>query len=311
MRAGNRTAADHKGLLLLKKSPGLTSFESLKAVKEALSQGSVGHTGTLDKFASGLLLVLAGSALKLAQWFSGAPKEYEGVIRFGAETETLDPEGEITARGPVPSPEEIGKVLPLFRGKIMQEPPLYSAIHVNGARAHELARAGKRPEIKKRPVHIYGLELLSWEAPLAWIRVRCSAGTYIRSLARDIALAAGSRAHLVELVRTRIGGFLLGEAVDPAAGPGALVSSLRSIDARIFASLGLPHIAAEEETIRAMVHGKPLQTLFKDLPDVPVLGVFGPSLAAATTTPGGEGELAAVLEQKQGRWSYGHVFAGH
>jgi tRNA pseudouridine55 synthase len=293
--------------LLLKKNPGLTSFESLRAVKEALSQGNVGHTGTLDKFASGLLLVLAGSALKLAQWVSQVPKEYDGVICFGAETETLDPEGEIIAKGPIPPLEEIEKVLPLFRGEIMQAPPLYSAIHINGSRAHELARAGKKPEIKKRPVHIYVLELLSWEAPFARIRVRCSAGTYIRSLARDIALAAGSRAHLAELVRTRIGGFPLREAVDPAAGHEALVSSLRLIDAKTFDALtALPHIAADEETVRALVHGKPLQTLFKDLPDVPVLGVFGPSPAGE-----GEGELAAVLEQKQGRWSYGHVFAGH
>jgi tRNA pseudouridine55 synthase len=305
MRAGNRRTTDHNGLLGLKKNPGLTSFESLSAVKKALSQGSVGHTGTLDKFASGLLLVLAGSALKLAQWVSGAPKEYEGVIRFGAETETLDPEGKIIAEAQAPPAGEIERVLPFFRGEIMQEPPLYSAIHVNGARAHELARAGKRPEIKKRPVHIYELELLSWEAPLARIRVRCSAGTYIRSLARDIALAAGSRAHLAELVRTRIGGFSLGEAVDPAEGPDVLRSSLRSVDTKVFASLGLPFIAAEEEAVRAMIHGKPLASVFKDLPDVPVLGVFGPSPA------GGEGELAAVLEQKQGRWSYGHVFAGH
>jgi tRNA pseudouridine55 synthase len=290
--------------LLLKKNPGLTSFESLKAVKKAFFQGSVGHTGTLDKFASGLLLVLAGSSLKLAQWFSGPSKEYEGLIRFGAETETLDPEGEIIAEGPVPLREEIEKVLPLFRGEIMQEPPLYSAVHINGVRAHELARAGEKAEIKKRPVTVYELELLSWEAPLARIRVSCSAGTYIRSLARDIALAAGSRAHLAELVRTRIGGFFLRDAVDPAAGPEALVSSLKPVNTKIFDSLGIPCIAAGEEAVRAMAHGKPLTAIFKDLPDVPVLGIFGPPQS-------GEGELAAVLEQKQGKWSYGHVFAGH
>jgi tRNA pseudouridine55 synthase len=304
MRVGSRTTTDHKGLLLLKKNPGLTSFESLKPVKKALSQGSVGHTGTLDKFASGLLLVLAGPSLKLTQWFSGPSKEYEGLIRFGAETETLDPEGEIIAEGPVPLREEIEKALPLFRGEIMQEPPLYSAIHINGVRAHELARAGKRAEIKKRPVVIYTLELLSWEAPFARIRVSCSAGTYIRSLARDIALAAGSRAFLTELVRTRIGGFFLRDAVDPAAGPEALVSSLKPLDTKIFDALGLPHIAAEEEAVRAMVHGRPPSAIFRELPEVPVLGVFGPPRT-------GEGELAAVLEQKQGRWSYGHVFAGH
>jgi tRNA pseudouridine55 synthase len=304
MRAGNRRTTDHNGLLGLKKNPGLTSFESLSAVKKALSQGSVGHTGTLDKFASGLLLVLAGSALKLARWFLGAPKEYEGIVRFGEETETLDPEGEIIARRPVPSKEEIEKVLPLFRGEIWQAPPLYSAIHINGVRAHELARAGEKPEIKKRPVSIYELELLSWEAPFARIRVSCSAGTYIRSLARDIALAAGSGAHLTELVRTRIGGFLLRDAVDAAAGPETLASALVPVGKKTFDALELPHIAAGEEAVRAMIHGKPLAAVFKDLPDVPVLGVFGPSQT-------GEGELAAVLEQKQGRWSYGHVFAGH
>ncbi|MDR1863708.1 MAG: tRNA pseudouridine(55) synthase TruB [Treponema sp.] len=304
MRARDRTAADHNGLLLLKKNPGLTSFESLKAVKKALSSPKVGHTGTLDKFASGLLLVLAGSSLKLAQWFSGVPKEYQGTVLFGAETETLDPEGAITARGPLPSREDVEKVLPLFRGEILQEPPLYSALHINGARAHELARAGERPEIKKRPVTIYELELLAWEAPLAKIRVTCSAGTYIRSLARDIALAAGSRAHLTELIRIRIGGFPLSDAADPDAGPEGLASSLRPVGAETFDALGLPRIAAEEEAVWAMVHGKPLAAVFGDLPDVPVLGVFGPGRA------GGE-ELAAVLEQKQGRWSYGHVFAGH
>jgi tRNA pseudouridine55 synthase len=304
MRVESRTRTDHKGLLLLKKSPGLTSFESLKAVKKALSQGSVGHTGTLDKFASGLLLVLAGPSLKLTQWFSGPPKEYEGVIRFGVETETLDPEGGVIAEGPVPPGEEIGRVLPLFRGEIMQEPPLYSAVHINGVRAHELARAGKKAEIKKRPVVIYTLELLSWEAPFARIRVSCSAGTYIRSLARDIALAAGSRAHLTELVRTRIGGFFLRDDVDPAAGPEALVSSLKPLDTKIFDALGLPHITVEDEVVWAMVYGKPPATILKDLPDVPVLGVF-------SSPQTGKGELAAVLEQKQGRWSYGHVFAGH
>jgi tRNA pseudouridine55 synthase len=304
MRAGSRTTTDHNGLLLLKKNPGLTSFESLKAVKKALSQGSVGHTGTLDKFASGLLLVLAGPSLKLTQWFSGPSKEYEGVIRFGAETETLDPEGEIIAEGPLPLVEEIEKALPLFRGEILQEPPLYSAVHINGVRAHELARAGKKAEIKKRPVTVYELELLSWEAPFARIRVSCSAGTYIRSLARDIALAAGSRAYLSELVRTRIGGFRLRDAADPGAGPEALASSLVPVDAKIFDALGIPSIAAEEEAVRAMAHGKPLAAVFRDLPDVPVLGVFRRSSA-------GKGELAAVLEQKQGKWSYGHVFAGH
>jgi tRNA pseudouridine55 synthase len=304
MRARHPTAAEHSGLLLLKKNPGLTSFGSLQLVKKALATGKVGHTGTLDKFACGLLLVLAGRALKLAQWFTGAPKEYEGTLRFGVETSTLDPEGETIAQGPVPSREEVERVLPLFRGDILQAPPLYSAVHINGERAHELARAGKTPEMKKRPVSVYALELLSWEPPFARIRVRCSAGTYIRSLARDIALAAGSRAHLTALTRAGIGKFRLEDAFDPGDGEAALLSALTPVGTETFGALGLPYYRAGEEALAGMIHGKPLAALFTDLPDAPVLGIFRKGLQT------GE-ELAAVLEQKQGKWSYGHVFAGH
>jgi tRNA pseudouridine55 synthase len=299
--------AEHNGLLLLKKKPGLTSFESLGFVKKALATGKVGHTGTLDKFAGGLLLVLTGPALKLSQWFSFCPKEYEGTIRFGAETDTLDPEGEIIAQGSFPSREEVEKILPLFRGEILQAPPMYSAVHIKGERAHELARAGKKPEMKKRPVLIYGLELLSWAPPFAGIRVSCSAGTYIRSLARDIALAAGSRGHLSALTRKKIGKFSLEEAFEPDDGEEALVSSIRPIDVQIFEALELSYRFAGEDEIAGLIHGKPLSLLFKDLPELrpPVLGIFrGTSGLAA-------GELAAVLEKKQGKWSYGHVFAGH
>jgi tRNA pseudouridine55 synthase len=308
MRTGRLTAAGHNGFLLLKKKSGLTSFESLYLVKKALSSGKVGHTGTLDKFADGLLLVLAGQAGKLAQWFSGASKEYEGTVRFGVETDTLDPEGQISGEGPVPRQEEIEKVLPLFRGEILQAPPVYSALHINGQRAYELARAGKQPEMKKRPVTVYELELLSWAPPFARIRVVCSSGTYIRSLARDIALAAGSRAHLSALTRNKIGKFRLEDAFDPDNGPAELpsvdlVSSLKPVDTGAFKALDLPYRFAGEEALTGMIHGKPLNSLFTGLPDVPVLGVFRVSSA-------GKEELAAVLEKKHDIWSYGHVFAG-
>ena len=203
----------HNGLLLFNKEPGLTSFASLKVVKKAFSTGKVGHTGTLDKFASGLLLVLVGRAVKLASSFVGLPKEYTGTILFGTETDTLDPEGAVIARGELPSREQVEAVLAEFRGEFLQEPPAYSALHIGGRRAHELAREGKIPEMKKRPVKIFELELLSWTPPEAKIHVRCSAGTYIRSLARDIALAAGSRAHLSALNRSAVGTFRLEDAV--------------------------------------------------------------------------------------------------
>ncbi|GHV81470.1 hypothetical protein AGMMS49991_00280 [Spirochaetia bacterium] len=212
--------SDRSGLVLLDKKPGLTSFQALNQVKKAFSTPKVGHTGTLDKFASGLLLVLVGRAVKLAPWFNGCDKRYEGTIRFGAETDTLDPEGAVIAEEAPPGREALEAVLEQFRGDILQAPPAYSAVHIDGARAHELARSGVDVEMKKRPVSVYALELVSYQPPEAQIRVHCSKGTYIRSLARDIALAAGSRAHLTALKRTQIAGFHLADAVDLAAANG-------------------------------------------------------------------------------------------
>ena len=123
------------GLILLRKKPGLTSFEALGEVKRALGTGKVGHTGTLDKFAEGLLVVLTGRALKLSPWFVHCDKQYEGVIRFGIETDTLDPEGSPIAEAAPPSREAVEKILSQFTGDIIQTPPAYSAIHIDGKRA--------------------------------------------------------------------------------------------------------------------------------------------------------------------------------
>jgi tRNA pseudouridine55 synthase len=297
-----RTAPEKSGLLLLDKKPGLTSFESLKDLKRALGTSRVGHTGTLDKFASGLLLVLVGRALKLAPWFTRCRKEYEGTVCFGAETDTLDPEGEIIAQGPLPSREALEEALGLFRGDILQAPPAYSAIHVEGRRASELARAGEAPEMKKRPVSVYSLELLSWEPPLAGIRVSCSSGTYIRSLARDIALAAGSRAHLVALRRRRVAGF----SVEDASGsPGA---ALLPIDGGVIGRLGLPCFEAEPDVLDKMIRGRPLEPMLAgQRPRYPAGEEPPPEDFAAAVFSGGI--FAGIVEKQDGRWRYGYVYA--
>jgi tRNA pseudouridine55 synthase len=199
-------------IILLNKPLGVTSFEALYPVKKFLNTGKVGHTGTLDKFASGLMLVLSGRALKQQEKLTHLDKCYEGVICFGKETDTLDPEGKIIAEAPPPSLENLNLALEKFRGEITQAPPEYSAIHINGKRASELARAGKKPEMKKRAVTIYELTLVSYTPPNANIFVHCSSGTYLRSLARDIALACDSRGCLVELTRTKIGEYSLADA---------------------------------------------------------------------------------------------------
>jgi tRNA pseudouridine55 synthase len=269
------------GLILLNKSPGITSFDALRDIKRALGTGKVGHTGTLDKFACGLLIVLAGQSLRLSRWFTHCDKEYEGRICFGAETETLDPEGEVIAEAPVPSREQVENALKSFSGEIMQAPPAYSAIHIDGKRASQLARSGAAVEMKKRPVTIYQLELRKWEPPFADIFVRCSSGTYIRSLARDIALEAGSRGHLTSLVRTKVAEFSLEDAD----------GALRPVNKDVIGKLGMAFVEvtpAEAENIR---HGKP----FLPKCDLSPVAVFS-----------GE-TLVAVLENTGGKWTYGCV----
>jgi tRNA pseudouridine55 synthase len=251
------------GLLLLHKKPGLTSFETLGPVKRALGSGKAGHTGTLDKFARGLLLVLTGRALKLSPWFTHCDKRYEGTICFGIETATLDPEGEIIGQAELPSREAVEKILPLFTGDILQTPPAYSAIHIDGKRASALARSGETPEMKKRPVSIYNLELLSWEPPFARIGVHCSGGTYIRSLARDIGLAAGSRAYLSALTRTAVGGFSLTEAfseTEPETAA-AYIQALKPIDKEVIQGIGLPWCDLEAQHVEKIIHGKPISQI--------------------------------------------------
>ena len=289
------------GLLLLNKRAGLTSFDSLAAVKRAFASGKVGHTGTLDKFAEGLMLVLTGKALKLSRWFTHVDKRYAGTVRFGAETDTLDPEGAVIAEAPLPQREAVQRVLAGFTGRIEQAPPEYSAIHIGGQRASALARQGMAPQMKKRPVEVFRLELTFWEPPVAGIAVHCSGGTYIRSLARDIALAAGSRAHLTALRRTAVAGFGLEEAV---GGEGDLTAALRPVGPGVFTALGIPVVQVSPPVAAAVASGKPLHEAV--IPEALAL----PAEASAAALFTGDA-LLAVIERRGDtgrRWAYGYVW---
>jgi tRNA pseudouridine55 synthase len=333
-----RVNSEKSGLLLLNKKSGLTSFDSLNAVKKALGTRKVGHTGTLDKFASGLLVVLAGRAVKLTPWFSLCNKEYEGTIRFGVETDTLDPEGGIVAEGPVPDREALEKALPLFRGDILQAPPLYSAIHVDGKRASERARSGESIEMKKRPVTIHVLELLSWEPPLACIRVRCSSGTYIRSLARDIAIAAGSRAHLAALKRKAVAGFHLTPEMEESPGtPETITAALQPINKTVFKALNIPFFEVDKKSVQKIIQGKALSQILREninhrehrghgemqncnSPPPSVISVsslrdlcgISSSCFSSNFYPAGVfcgDEFIAMVEKQGTDWKYGYVYA--
>ncbi len=199
-------------IILMDKEPGETSFQSLGRIKRERKGVKVGHAGTLDRFASGLMVVLTGGATKLNPIFSSFDKEYIASVHFGEETDTLDPEGEVIAQAAPPEKDLLESIIPSFLGPQKQVPPLYSAIHVDGKRAYKEARRGRNIEMPERDICISAIDLLSYDGREAIIRVSVSKGTYIRSLARDIALKAGSRAHLSALRRLRIGPWTLDDS---------------------------------------------------------------------------------------------------
>lgn len=201
------------GIMLFAKAAGPTSFSSLGIIKKALGTGKVGHTGTLDSFAEGLLVVLVGKMTRLVPYITATDKKYLAVVAFGSETDTLEPSGVVVKEGPLPSRQQVEAVLPQFRGKIQQVPPAYSAIHVDGKRASDLVRSGATAQLPSREITIHSLELLDFDGGYGLLEVTCSKGTYIRSLARDIAMAAGTCGHLVALRRVSVGPFQLENAV--------------------------------------------------------------------------------------------------
>lgn len=202
-------------ILLVDKPAGISSAEVVRRVKSRVKPARVGHLGTLDPFATGLLPIMIGEATKLAPFIDGGDKTYEGLIRLGVETDTLDRDGDVVRRVEVPviSPGRIAEVAVQFTGAVEQVPPVFSAIKRAGVPLYRLARRGDEvPPPEKRIVEIKRLEL-NCEAPDA-IRfvATCSPGTYARALARDIGLALGTVAHLEELRRTRNGAFSIADA---------------------------------------------------------------------------------------------------
>ncbi|MGE5722185.1 MAG: tRNA pseudouridine(55) synthase TruB [Sphingomonadales bacterium] len=215
------------GWLILDKPEGIGSTQAVGAVKRVLREGGypkvkVGHGGTLDPLASGVLPIALGEATKLSGRLLDAEKEYDFTIAFGAETDTLDAEGVVVATSPArPSLEEAQSVLPAFTGPIEQIPPAFSALKVEGKRAYARARAGEKPEMKARNVTVHSLEIVPGppEADSARpleqlsLRARVSKGTYVRSLARDIARALGTVGHVASLRRIKAGPFTLNSAI--------------------------------------------------------------------------------------------------
>ncbi len=241
-------------LLLIDKPIGVTSFSSLTPIKRNLEK-KVGHAGTLDKFAHGLMIVLTGNMTKLNSIFSSLDKKYEATFEFGKMTDTLDPEGNIIETSGIPTIDEIQKAISeYFIGTIAQVPPKYSAIHINGKRAYHLVRDGKEVELNPRDITIYSIEISSYNPPFLKLKIHCSKGTYVRSLARDIAFKVNSVAYVTELVRTHIGPYRLTDAIK-AEDENLLKKSISNSEQLLLQLPYMGTIIIEDKAVVPLSHG--------------------------------------------------------
>jgi tRNA pseudouridine55 synthase len=224
------------GILIIDKPSGLTSHDVVKRVRRAAQIRQVGHAGTLDPMATGVLVVCLGQATRVGEYLLGHDKVYRATIRLGVETNTYDADGEIVATREVNVDRAgVEQALAQFAGGIQQVPPMYSAIKRDGRKLYELARQGIEIERAARSVIVHSIELLDYQAPDATIEVRCSAGTYIRSIAHDLGAVLETGGHLLELRRTAAGPFTIDQAIpldtfEAAARAGQWLGQLRAID---------------------------------------------------------------------------------
>ena len=248
----------YNGILLLNKEPGFTSHDAVAKLRGILRFRRIGHAGTLDPMAQGLLVMLLGKATRASEYASGAEKEYIADFILGVETDTQDTTGNVLAEAPVDVTEtQLRQALSSFEGGYDQVPPMYSAIQKDGVRLYDLARKGKEVERESRFISLPLLELLSFEAPRGKLRVRCSKGTYIRTLCHDLGQRLGCGGAMSALTRVQAGDFSLENAltlgeVEQLTKEGALQQHILPVD-RLFASL--PAVTLTEEGAKRARNG--------------------------------------------------------
>jgi tRNA pseudouridine55 synthase len=240
-----------EGLLLIDKPQGMTSHDAVTAVRRALATKKVGHAGTLDPMATGLLAMGVGRATRLLRYLGQLPKTYEGTLRLGMETSTLDAEGEVTRTTEVATdPGEVRAAMTHLVGVSRQQPPAYSAVKVGGRKLYDAARAGVTLDAEPREVRIEAFDLVEMRGSDVDFRVVCSGGTYVRVLAADVGSAVGCGAHLIRLRRRAIGPFEVAEARPPDA-PGDPLPVERAV-------AHLPRVDLEHEEAVAAGNGRVL-----------------------------------------------------
>ena len=274
------------------KPEGPTSHDVVARARRLFGTRAVGHTGTLDPFATGLLILVFGPATRLARFAERHRKTYRAVIRLGVSTATDDRTGEVlseTTPPAWPASEAVREELARFRGETSQRPPAYSARRIAGERSYHLARRGAPAVAPPASVTVYAIELLGYQPPLVSIRVEVSAGTYVRSLGRDLGERLGTGAHLVELRREAIGPWRVEQATPLAELTGAepLLAPRELVD-------DLPAVSLAPEELRAVLHGR----------DIPRSGVLGGEAALLEG-----GRLVAVARAIPGAWHPAIVLA--
>jgi tRNA pseudouridine55 synthase len=287
------------GLLNVNKPSGPTSHDIVMGARRGSGERRVGHAGTLDPLAEGVLVLALGKATRLVEYLIGSPKRYVACIRLGIQTDTYDAEGEIIAERPVQTTQaEIGAALDALRGEVMQTPPPYSAIKVSGRPAYARVRAGQDVRLAPRPVTIHALQPIAFEPPDLRLEVECSAGTYIRSLAHDLGQILGCGAMLSGLVRTASGMFSLDEAVGWEALQDAFARGdwLGYLIPAEHALSGTPQVRLDDAGLRLIGHGQAV-------PSDEVSGGLGRAYAP-------DGRFVAVVEgdSMAGVWRPRKVF---
>ena len=273
------------GMLLVDKPAGVTSHDVVAIARRALGLRRIGHAGTLDPFATGLLILLTGRATRLLPYLDDEPKVYEATIRFGAETDTDDLTGTVTRTAPVPAEARVRAALPSFTGPLDQRPPDYSAKQVGGERAYDAARRGAPLALATSRVTVHAWEVRAWRSGELDALITCSGGTYIRSLARDLGRAVDSAAHLAALRRVRAGAF----RVEQAASIDALQRREAPPRPAREAVASLPAAALDDTALARICHGMSVEAALPD--DAP---------RAALTDAAGA--LVAIAEREGTHW---------
>lgn len=288
------------GILNVDKPRGLTSHDVVARIRKAARVRRVGHAGTLDPMATGVLLVLLGSATRLSQFLRDSLKTYRAQVYLGRATDTNDTEGRVIAEKELGnlSPSDIENALISFRGRIQQVPPVYSALKKEGQPLYRRARRGEEVELAPREVEIYRLEILGWRPPTLELEIECSSGTYVRALARDLGEKLGCGAHLAGLVRTRSGRFPLEEAVsladiEAAFANGSWSQYLHRPDEAL---LDLEPAVLDHEAEKRVRHGQA----------VSMEGSVTGKMVRAYS-PSGQ-FIAILVQQEDGRWHPDKVF---